>query len=327
MSTVKDAAKQLPYGTYGMLKSTVERFVESTVPTTMNRHVLHDLSGADFSAVNATFRFLGFIDDERSVKPAFRELVEERKKGESQYKAALLKILQNSYGPIVAGIDIESGTLPELEKAFREAGVQQGQMVTKTIRFYTKALEDCGVKISPHITKPRPRKSTTKRNGAKQGTGSKNKLPKPEITPPIFDSAGIPEGFERLPTPNVPQAHTLIVTATGQDILTGAEADRQYFISVALQSCETLASFDIPQPHTAIFPTDGQSLAIWAETDRKHTASMLLKHLEYLSCLNVPQIHTLIMAATGGYGLAVGAEADEHTISVTLQSDEHRSTI
>jgi hypothetical protein len=39
------------------------------------------------------------------------------------------------YDYIIGDLDMESGTAFELEKAFRDSGVPQGQMLTKTIRF------------------------------------------------------------------------------------------------------------------------------------------------------------------------------------------------
>jgi hypothetical protein len=198
----------IPYGTYGRLKGTVDRFAESTVPTSLNQHVLDDLSGYDFSALTTALRFLGLINEDRTVRQEFRDLVEARKKGEGDYKAALLDIISSSYQPVIGKVDVVNGTLPELEKAFKDAGIPQGQMVTKAVRFYVKALEDCGVKVSDYITKPKPR--TAKGKSAKGGKKSKDTKERETDTgdpPPPRGrddlSDPIPNDYERLPIPGI----------------------------------------------------------------------------------------------------------------------------
>lgn len=192
----------LPYGTYGRVRGVVEKFAESTTPTSLNTHVLDGISGGDFSALMTSLKFLGLINENQQVMPVLRDIVGARKKGEDQYKAAMLKVIKAAYDPIVGKVDVTNGTLPELEKAFKEGGVPQGQMLTKVTRFYVKALEDSGVKVSDYITKPRPpgKKKTSngtakgKRKPAKQGsTGNQNKPL--EETPPIE--------FARLPIPGL----------------------------------------------------------------------------------------------------------------------------
>lgn len=202
----------LPYGTYGMLKSTVERFTDATVPTSLNRHVLSDLSGGDFSALSTTLRFLNLTREDRTVTQTFKDLVAAKKKSDTEYESMLLDVLGKAYDKIIGNISMEEGTLPEVEKAFKDAGVPQGQMLTKAIRFYVKALEDCGVPVSEHITKPRPR-TATKNKGTK--TPKKQKGGASDDKSKDFDAGethfttvqdAIPKGFERLAVPGMKDA-------------------------------------------------------------------------------------------------------------------------
>lgn len=194
----------LPYGTYGMLKSTVERFVKSTVPGSINRHVLDDLSGGDLSALLVGLRFLGLVNEDKSIKPEFRQLVEARKKGEAEYKAALLKHVQIAYKPLIDGLDIGNATLPDLEKRFREYSGFTGQMLTKAIRFYVKALEDSEVKVSEFITKPRPRapkpRTPKPRKAPGQQTNDEGSVLFSRLPP---DEDAVPQDFARLPIPGI----------------------------------------------------------------------------------------------------------------------------
>jgi hypothetical protein len=204
--------EQLPYGTFGMFDGCVDRFKESVVPTTLNRHVLHDLSGADYSALGTTLQFFGLTDSERRVKPTFKELVDAKKAGAESYKTALRKLIDDHYNPTILKVDVERGTLPDLEKAFKDSGAKPGQMLTKALRFYIKALEDgCGVKVSEHITKqrrgskPRNAKPSQKLNGkSAKGGGADDPT---QLTPPPLTRNEAPEGFSRIPIPGVEQGH------------------------------------------------------------------------------------------------------------------------
>ena len=194
----------LPYGTYGMLKSTVERFMKSTVPGSLNRHVLDDLSGGDLSALLTAFRFLGLMNEDKTVTPEFHQLVEARKISEKDYKTALLKHLERAYRPIIGDLNISNTTLPDVEKVFRETSGFQGQMLTKAIRFYVKAMEDSNVKVSEFVTKPRT-KGTKPKNGTtpKKTKAAKANTPKSD-TENKEDFQ--PDGFDRLPIPGLDNA-------------------------------------------------------------------------------------------------------------------------
>ncbi len=190
-----------PYVTYPALKTIIEEFAESTTPTKLNRHVLSKLSGAGYAELMSGLRYLGLVAKDDSVLEGFSQLVQAQRGGGDAYKKHLLDLLQETYEDIVKGVDIKKGTLPELEQAFKEVGVPQGQMMARTVRFYVKALQDCGFEVSPHITKPRRR---TPRNGPGSTPSKGRKTPgirrEEEVTPPPpADKDHPPEGFDRLP--------------------------------------------------------------------------------------------------------------------------------
>jgi hypothetical protein len=140
---------------FGVFTSTIETFANSTVPTgPLDRRVLDGLSGADYGSLISGLRFLGLVDDDRRATEAYRKLVAAYKSGPSNYHSELIE-LTGRYDSIIGNVDVEHGTASELEKAFRDAGVSSGQMLTKTIRFYVKYLQEVGVSVSPHITKPK----------------------------------------------------------------------------------------------------------------------------------------------------------------------------
>lgn len=198
-----------PYVGFGVFQSTVETLSQSTVPSgPLDRRVLDQLSGADYGALISALRFLGLVDDQRKATQPYRDLVASWKKGSEHYKDALIKVIGDRYDSIIGTVDMETGTAAEVEKAFKDAGVPHGQMLTKTIRFYIKALSEMGVPVSHHITKPkRQTPSTTRKNGGDK-TRPKSKSVKPEqvdepIRPDVNSGPTAPAGFERLPIPGL----------------------------------------------------------------------------------------------------------------------------
>lgn len=196
---------QLPYMSFGVFKSTINTLAEATVPSgPLDRHVLDKLSGADHGALMSGLAFLGYVDKDRKATPEYRELIlASKEENQSNYQSLLFEAISTRYADIIGDMNIETGTLAELEKAFKAYGVPQGQMLTKTIRFYIKALNDCGVEVSRHITKPRPRAprtSTKKTEHGGKSVGEGSFIP---ISPPFVAA---PNGFERMPVPGLPQA-------------------------------------------------------------------------------------------------------------------------
>jgi len=153
----------------------------------------------------SALRFFGLIDENQNVRDEFRAVVEAARVGEAEYKDKMVQVVCDAYDPIVgAEFDLQAGTLPDLERKFRDAGVPQGQMVTKATRFYLNALKDAGIKVSEHITKPRRR--TTKPKGTKQpkkvnpaaegkdagGAGAGAQSEQRDVLPPNFERQTIP---------------------------------------------------------------------------------------------------------------------------------------
>jgi len=192
----------LPYGTYTTFKNTVERFVNSTVPTSINRHVLDDVSGGEFSALASTLKFLGLMNSDQTLKPEFKQLVDALAKNKTEYESVLLNLMTDAYKPVLGNFDIEAGTLPDLEKKFRDAGMPSGQMLTKAIRFYIKAQQDCGVPVSEHITKPRPRTRKPKDQKARKPEGKQEHQNTNTGTPPRAADT-VPSNCERQTIPFV----------------------------------------------------------------------------------------------------------------------------
>ncbi len=191
-----------PYVSFGVFKSTIEQLAESIVPTSpLDRRMLDGISGADYGALMSALRFLGLIDDGRKATAEYRTLVQASKDA-AKFKGVLLELFDTKYKPIIGAFDLQAGSITELEKLFREYGVSQGQMLTKTVRFFVKAMTESGVKLSMHITKPKakaPRIFNV--NGAAKKREKAAARTVPEET---SQASNVPPGLERMPVPGVP---------------------------------------------------------------------------------------------------------------------------
>src|ERR1700686_3188387 len=168
-----------PYVSFSRFKSTIEQLAKSTVPSgPLDRRVLDWFSGADYPALMSGLRFLGLVDEDGKATAKFRELVL-ASTDLPKFKERLLNIVTEKYKPIIGTMNLQQGTIAELERAFKDADVAKGQMLTKTIRFFVKAMTEGGSELSPYITKAKLRART--------------KQP-----PPVEQEAETPEGFERM---------------------------------------------------------------------------------------------------------------------------------
>jgi hypothetical protein len=125
-------------------------------------------------------------------------------KDQPKFKEALLNLVLKKYAPIIGDLDLKGGTSAQLDKAFRDSGVVQGQMLTKTVRFLVKALIETGFPVSPHITKPKPKTPRT--------TNGKGATEKPRPRADKEPDRGVvedrpPAGVARLPIPGMTDAY------------------------------------------------------------------------------------------------------------------------
>jgi hypothetical protein len=196
------SSKLPPYMTPGVFKTAIETLAGATVPTgPLDRRVLDKMSGADHGALMSGLGFLGYVDEDRKATAEYRELIQAWQTDNTKYQALLFEALSVKYADIIGDVNVQTGTAAELEKAFKSYGVQAGQMLTKTIRFYVKMLAECGIDVSPHILKAKPRaprgtKKTEKQQSGGIASGTAH-APKEHITP---------KGFERMPVPGLPDA-------------------------------------------------------------------------------------------------------------------------
>lgn len=198
-----------PYVTWGIFKGTMDALAETTLPSgPLDRRVLHTLSGADHGALMSALRFLGLVDSQNRATDKYSELIEWLKApaGPEQFQEKFTALLDEKYRPVLDRVDLERGTISELEKAFREEmEVSPGQMMTKTIRFFIKAYTENGFNMmSPHITRAKPKaRNTTKK--PPNGDKSPKRGPRTQRQDDN-QTETTPRGFSRLPIPGMADA-------------------------------------------------------------------------------------------------------------------------
>jgi len=201
-----NAQSPAPYMSFGVLTKSIETFSDTTVPTgPLDRRVLSEFSGADYGALMSGLKFFGLVDEERRATATYRELVGAYRDKE-KFKMLWREIVETKYNPIVGHVDLKSGTAAELEKAFKDYGVPTGQMLTKTIRFFVKAVSEGGLLLSPYMTSPKPRAQRAS-GGRKNGAGKTPAAAKSQEQAMQFSlNSEVPAGFERLPLPGMPSS-------------------------------------------------------------------------------------------------------------------------
>src|SRR5207302_5689286 len=75
---------------------------------------------------------------------------------------SLSDLIFNTYRSILGDLNIDTATSKQLSEKFRAIGAE-GQMLQKCEAFFTSALADAGITISPHITN-KPRKPRSDKN-------------------------------------------------------------------------------------------------------------------------------------------------------------------
>ena len=192
-----------PYVSFGIFLKTIETFSSTTVPTgPIDRRVLNDLSGGDYGALMTALRFLDLVDDDRIATADYRKLVELWRDND-KFKEFFLELLTAKYHKIIGKVNLKTGTSAELEKAFKDYGVTAGQMLTKTVRFFLKANTEAGVTLSPYLTTSKPRTPSAPRNGSERGRPRARAQQRESSS---SDEQGVPDGFERLPLPGMPNS-------------------------------------------------------------------------------------------------------------------------
>jgi hypothetical protein len=143
----KDAGRGFrpPYVTYATWARVLDDVGERK-PTRMDSSYYHELGLSDSTGVTvkAALSFLGLVDRDTIPKEKLLELAS----SEGDDRQRLIKqIVEESYTPIIGGIDLEHATMGHLLAAFANAGAR-GNVGQKCVTFFLALAKDAGVALS-----------------------------------------------------------------------------------------------------------------------------------------------------------------------------------
>jgi hypothetical protein len=161
-----DKQKAVPvYLSFKTFQSAIQGLRAHGLPSVLDRTAFGSRSGAEQTQILSAFKFLGLIDDANRTQDSLRAL-KDAKENSEQEKAQLAAILKERYANAFA-LNLEAATPAQLDKAIAEYGAG-GSTKDRSVRFFLKALEHCGIKVSTRLTARKPRSSPS--NGESDGT-------------------------------------------------------------------------------------------------------------------------------------------------------------
>lgn len=183
-------AKQLdevgtpPYLPWVTFKGFLAQLKENSIPVRIDASVMKGKSGSDQSGLKTALRFLGLIGGPSdTVTQELRDLVEFM--DTPMWSSALSDLVFAAYSEIMSDVNLDSGTLGQLQEAFAVRGNVTGSVRDKAVRFWLSAVRDAGVSISPHFGGGTPaagskrQPTRTKRQRTSNGRGDEGIDPPP----------------------------------------------------------------------------------------------------------------------------------------------------
>lgn len=177
------------YLSFKTFQSVVQGLRNHGLPNTLDRSAFDSRSGAEQTQILSAFRFLGLIDDKDRTQESLRALhkAQENSAEEKQQIAALLK---ERYANAIA-LNLEATTPAQLEKAIGDYGAT-GATRDRAVRFFIKAAEHAGLKLSSRLTARKPR--SARANGDDQSgqatRATRGRRSAPHAPPPPAPSTG-----------------------------------------------------------------------------------------------------------------------------------------
>jgi len=182
--------KAIPvYLSFKTFQSAVQSLRVHGLPDVLDRTAFGSRSGAEQTQILSAFKFLGLIDEKNKTKDALRNLTKAQENS-AEEKAHLGTLLRSSYANVFA-LNLEAATPAQLEKAIGDYGAG-GSTKDRCVRFFLKAVEHVGVKVSSRLTARKVRSSSgvpTSEGDAGNGAQTSHRAQRkrkgtPELPPP-----------------------------------------------------------------------------------------------------------------------------------------------
>lgn len=143
-------------------QSAVQSLRTHGLPSSLDRSAFGSRSGAEQTQILSAFRFLGLIDEKDRTQESLRAL-HKTQEGSADEKQQIAALLKERYAKVIA-LNLEAATPAQLEKAIGDYGAG-GATRDRAVRFFLKAAEYAGIKLSTRLTARKPRSAGAPTNG------------------------------------------------------------------------------------------------------------------------------------------------------------------
>ena len=164
--STKDTKLVPVYLPFTSLRSTVQSLREHGLPSEIDKSAFGTRSWG--AQLLSAFRFLGLIDKEHNTQPILKRLYDSKQDTEEE-KQIYKEILETSYSRVFSAVDLQNGTPQQLSDAIGAYGGTSGATRDRSVRFFIKIAEYCGIPLSGHLTR-----GTRMREESASGTPSKS---------------------------------------------------------------------------------------------------------------------------------------------------------
>src|ERR1017187_6134573 len=168
------------YLSFKTFQSAIQSLRNHGLPNSLDRTAFGSRSGAEQTQILSAFRFLGLSDENDKTQEPLRALVKAQENS-TEEKQQIATLLKERYANAFA-LNLEGATPAQLEKTIGDYGTT-GATRDRAVRFFIKAAEHCGIKLSTRLTARKPR-SPSASNGDDQQTQIPRKRSKSDVTPP-----------------------------------------------------------------------------------------------------------------------------------------------
>lgn len=167
------------YLSFKTFQSAIQSLRTHGLPDSLDRTAFGSRSGAEQTQILSAFRFLGLLNDANRTQNPLRSIVS-KKEGSQEEKNVLTEILKDKYANAFA-MNLEAATPAQLDKAIGDYGAT-GATRDRSVRFFIKACEYCGIKLSSRLTARKPRTTSPNSNTEDHSTQRRRKFEPPPST-------------------------------------------------------------------------------------------------------------------------------------------------
>jgi hypothetical protein len=176
-----DNQKSVPvYLSFKTFQAAIDNLRTHGLPGVLDRTAFGTRSGGEQTQILSAFKFLGLMDDQARTQEPLRAL-RKAAANSAEEKQVLASILKDRYANAFA-LDLEAATPQQLDKAIADLGAS-GTTKGRSIRFFLKAAEHAGIKVSSRLTARKPRSSSGSSDSSQSAKSTKAK--KPDAPPPL----------------------------------------------------------------------------------------------------------------------------------------------